>query len=94
MIRRRQLAAEMAPGRLLGLLVSGAITPPRRVMIDLPHMTYQREHAFGETFLLSAQAGGDWHLERVEHDGRITKLGLVRELLGWRPTGAPVGGWK
>jgi hypothetical protein len=89
------------PGRLLGLLASGAVTPPREVRIlrtaepaAFPSVSFSVEHAFGQKFILSAVDGGDWGLTHVGPDGSETDMGLTRNLLGWRPTGAPLGGWK
>jgi len=87
-------------GALPALLAMGALTLPRFVVLRLKQpapsclLESEQVEAFGQRFRLFAVGGGDWELARVEADGSETYLGKTRDLVGWRPSGAPVGGWK
>jgi hypothetical protein len=88
---------DLHPGSLPALLLNGAITPPRFVVLRLKPATADVQtlwfEEFGQEFRLFAVGGGDWELARVHPDGSETYMGKTRDLLGWRPSGAPVGGW-
>ena len=91
---------DLRPGSLPALLLSGAIAPPRFIVLRAKpsavsaSLESERVHEFGQEFRVFAVGGGDWELARVHPDGSETYMGKTRDLLGWRPGSAPVGGWK
>lgn len=93
-------APAIAVTRLFDLLSAGAIQPPISVRIIrepievFASMSLEVVREFGETIVLSSVDGLDWRWAKLEPDGHQRDMGLTRDMLGWRPTGAPVGGWK